>query len=102
MEIDSVYDIAVNKVHTMFMRTKSRDFVDPYFIINSINYSLEQLIKDAKVKFDWHIDQVTLSSQFMKVKEVGDLPTMLVQFNKKSMEEFYLKLAKSLEGDIFK
>lgn len=102
IEIDSIYDIAVNKVHTMFMRTRGRDFVDVYFIMKTIDYNLDQLIRDAKAKFDWHIDRVTLASQFMKVKELKDLPTMLVSFNKKDMEKFFLKRAKSLEGEILK
>lgn len=102
LEIDSLYDIAVNKVHTMFMQIRSRDFIDLYFIMKTTDYSLDQLIKDAKIKFDWHIDKVTLASQFIKVKEISDMPTMLVSFNKKDMEKFFLKLAKSLESDIFK
>jgi len=103
LEIDSIYDIAVNKVHTMFMRTRSRDFVDIYFIMKSVDYTLDQLIRDAKVKFDWHIDRVTLASQFVKAKEIKDqdLPKTLVPFDKKSMEDFFVNLAKSLEKDIF-
>ncbi len=102
LPVDSIYDIAVNKVQTMFTRTRSRDFVDLYFIIQSFNYSLDQLIRDSKAKFDWHIDKVTLASQFVKVKEISDLPTMLVPFNQKDMERFFLELAKSLESGIFK
>ena len=102
LSVDSIYDIAVNKVQTMFTRTRSRDFVDLYFIIQSFNYPLDQLIRDSKAKFDWHIDKVTLASQFVKVKEIMDLPTMLVPFNQKDMKKFFLDLAKSLEGGIFK
>lgn len=102
LEIDSIYDIAVNKVHTMFMRTRSRDFVDVYFIMKTGDYHLDQLIRDAKAKFDWHIDKVTLGSQFMKVKEIKDIPTMLVPFKRQDMENFFIKLAKSLEPEIFK
>lgn len=102
LNVDSIYDIAVNKVHTMFMRSRSRDFVDLFFIMQSFNYSLSQLIRDAKVKFDWHINKVTLASQFVKVKEISDLPTMLVSFKPKDMEKFFLDLAKSLESGIFK
>lgn len=102
LAVDSIYDIAVNKIHTMFMRTRSRDFVDVYFIMKTIDYKLDQLIRDAKVKFDWHIDRVTLASQFTKVKELQDLPKMLVPFNKKEMEDFFISLAKSLEKEIFK
>ncbi len=102
LSVDSIYDIAVNKVQTMFTRTRGRDYVDLYFIIQSFNYSLDQLIRDSKAKFDWHIDKVTLASQFIKVKEISDLPTMLVPFNQKDMEKFFLELAKSLESGIFK
>lgn len=104
LEVDSIYDIAVNKVHTMFMRARSRDFIDIYFIMKSIAYSLNQLIKDAKVKFDWHIDRVTLASQFVKVKEIKnqDLPKILSPLNRNELEKFFLDLAKSLESDIFK
>jgi len=102
LDVDSIYDIAVNKIQTMFTRTRSRDFVDLYFIMQSFNYSLDQLIRDSKVKFDWHIDKVTLASQFVKVKEIRDLPTMLVPFNQKNMEKFFLELVKSLESGIFK
>ncbi len=104
LEIDSIYDIAVNKIHTMFMRTRGRDFIDIYFIMKTFNYQLGQLIKDAKVKFDWHIDKITLASQFVKAKEIKDedLPKMLTPFNKTALEEFFLNLAKSLKGDIFK
>lgn len=102
LSVDNLYDIAVNKVQTMFTRTRSRDFIDLYFIMQSSDYSLDQLIKDSKVKFDWHIDKVTLASQFVKVEEISDLPTMLVPFNRKDMEKFFLDLAKSLEDGIFK
>ena len=102
LEVDSIYDIAVNKIQTIFTRTKSRDYVDLYLIMKSFNYSLDQLILDAKAKFDWHIDKVTLASQFVKAKELSDFPTMLVPFDKDDFEKFYLELAKSLESGIFK
>lgn len=102
LEVDSVYDIAVNKVQTMFTRIRSRDFIDLYFIMKQLDYSLDQLIKDVRNKFDWNVDRVTLASQFARVKEITELPTMLVEFDQKEMEKFYLDLIKSLEGDIFK
>lgn len=102
LDVDSLYDIAVNKIQTIFTRTKARDFIDLYFILKSPDYSLNQLIKDSKAKFDWHIDKITLASQFMKVEKLEDFPKMLVPFNQKDMEKFFLGLAKSLEGQLFK
>lgn len=101
LKVDSLYDIAANKIHTLFMKPRSRDYIDLFFIFKSENYSLEKLILDAKAKFDWHIDPVTLSAQFIRVKEITDLPKMLVPFNQKDMEKFFLGLAKSLKSQIF-
>ncbi|KKU92054.1 MAG: hypothetical protein UY21_C0006G0021 [Microgenomates group bacterium GW2011_GWA1_48_10] len=104
LSVDSLYDIAANKLHTLFMRPRSRDYVDLYFILQQENYPLEKLIIDAKIKFDWHIDNTTLASQFSRVQDLvsTDLPKMLVPFDQEKMEKFFLDLAKSLKGKIFK
>lgn len=101
LEVDSVYDIAANKLHTIFMQPRSRDYLDLYFIMQKYNYSLNKLILAAKAKFDWHIDRITLASQFIKAKDMDEGSLMIVPFNKKDMDKFFLKLAKSLEKDIF-
>lgn len=104
LDVDSLYDIAANKIHTLFMKPRTRDYIDIYFILKQQDYSLNKLILDAKAKFDWHIDKVTLASQFIKVKDIkeAELPQMLVPFKKQDMEEFFLKLAKEMEKEIFK
>jgi len=102
LQIDSIHDIAANKVHTLFMKPRARDYVDLFFIFKNTNFILKQLIIDAKTKFDWHIDALLLGSQLKKVQTLQDLPYMLVPFDKKEMENFFLSLAKSLEKDIFK
>jgi predicted nucleotidyltransferase component of viral defense system len=102
LEIDSIYDIAVNKIHTLFMKPRERDYVDIYFIMKSKRYSLKKLILDAKAKFDWDIDRIKLASHFVRVKDFKDTPKVLLPFDRNEMEEFYLKLAKSLEKEIFK
>lgn len=106
LEIDSVYDIAANKIHTIFMKPRLRDYIDLYFIFKKEQYDLNELIINSKAKFDWDIDRVNLVSQFLRAKdfleETKAFPKMLVPFNPKEMEEFFLKLAKSLEKEIFK
>ncbi|MDO8657923.1 MAG: nucleotidyl transferase AbiEii/AbiGii toxin family protein [Candidatus Levybacteria bacterium] len=104
LDVDSIYDIAVNKVHTLFMKPRVRDYIDLYFIMQKFDYSLEKLILDSKAKFDWHIDKVNLANQFIRVKDIKEkeLPKILIPFDKKDMEKFFIKLAKSLESEIFK
>lgn len=104
LEVDSLYDIAANKIHTIFMKPRTRDYIDIYFILKLKKYNLKKLLLDAKAKFDWDIDRVTLASQFIKVKDMKEkeMPRMLVDFDKKAMESYFLRMAKSLENDIFK
>lgn len=104
LQIDSIRDIAANKVHTIFVSPRDRDYIDLYFIMKSGNFNLNQLIFDAKIKFDWHIDKLTLVSQLLRVKEIKILetPKILVPFDKKEMDEFFIKEAKKLGSSILK
>lgn len=102
LNIDSLYDIAVNKIHTLFMNPRTRDYIDLYFILKEIDVSLEKLVIDAKAKFDWHIDPLLLGAKLKKSTQITDLPKILVPFDKKEMDNFFSNLAKSLESRIFK
>lgn len=102
LEFDSLYDIAVNKVHTVYMNPRTRDYIDLFFIFKETDFKWKKLILDAKAKFDWHIDPLLLGSQLKKVKEHLDYPKLLVPFNDQEMQEFFVNQAKSLESEIFK
>ena len=108
LEVSSLYDIAVNKVHTIASRTRARDYIDLYFIMKNsklpVGEYLEKLRLDSKAKFDWPLEAKNLIAAFLKVEDLekADFPKMLVTFNKSSFEKFYLELAKSLESGIFK
>ncbi|MEW6095378.1 MAG: nucleotidyl transferase AbiEii/AbiGii toxin family protein [bacterium] len=99
--IASIYDIAVDKLHTIFMQPRARDYIDLYFIMQEKEYGLQNLILNAKAKFDWDIDPINLGSQFMRVKDLIDFPHMLKPFDKKEMEKFFFNLVKELEKEIF-
>lgn len=108
LEVSSIYDIAVNKLHTISMRFRARDYIDLYFIFTRSEYKpekyLERMRIDSQTKFDWPLEVKNLVAAFIRVKDIktADLPKMLIPFDKKKMEDFFLKLAKSLEGEIFK
>lgn len=104
LQIDSLRDIAANKVHTIFINPRDRDYIDLYFIMKSGNFKLNQLIIDAKAKFDWDIDRLTLVSQLLRVKEIEILetPKIIVPFDKKEMDSFFIEEAGKLGGGIFK
>ncbi len=104
LEIDSLIDIATNKVHTLFMKPRTRDYIDLYFIFKKEKMDMNQLILLAKAKFDWDIDKMNLANQFIRVKDIQkeDFPKVLVPFNISEMETFFLNLAKDLKKDILK
>lgn len=99
--IDSLIDIAVNKIFTIYQNPRSRDFIDLYLIIKKTDWEIEDLIKKAKVKFDWHIDYLQLGSQFLLAKKVKDYPRMIAKIKNTDWQNFFIKEAKKFDKKIF-
>ena len=102
LRIDSLRDIAANKIHTLFMQPRDRDYLDLYFILKDSNFSITSLIQDAKAKFDWHIDPLTLSSQFLRSVDITAIHKILVPFDSKAMDQFFIKQADLLKQRVLK
>ena len=101
--IDSITDIAVNKVFTIYQKPRSRDFIDLYLILtNNPELTIDSLIDKAKIKFDHYLDPVQLGAQYMKAKELKDYPRMLEKLDETVWQEFFIKEAKKLSSKIFK
>ncbi|EKD56320.1 MAG: hypothetical protein ACD_58C00227G0001 [uncultured bacterium] len=101
LRIDSLLDIAANKLFTIYQKPRSRDFIDLYLIIKKEKLSINDLVKKAKIKFDWHIDYLQLGSQFIKVLEVKDYPRMIIKLDNKIWQDFFINEAKLLNKNIF-
>jgi len=102
LTVDSILDIAVNKVHTIAMKSRARDFIDIYFIIRKMGYDFNDLVKEAKVKFDWHIDPIQLGSRLFQASEATDFPRMLVKISNKEWRDFFIHEAEKLKKQIIK
>ncbi len=102
IKIDSLEDIAVNKLFTIYQKPRSRDFIDLYQIINKQKYSVTDLIKKAKLKFDWHVDPLKLASQFLLSTELKDYPRFIEKINHKDWQKFFDKEMKKLKNNIGK
>lgn len=98
--IDSLLDIAVNKLFTIYQRCKARDYIDLYCICKKEVFSVHDLIKTAKIKFDWHIDPIQLGTQFIKATEAEDYPNMIQKLDEKVWKNFFIEEAKKLGPDI--
>ena len=104
LKVDSVFDIATNKVFTLFQHPRPRDYIDLFFIFKeNPDFTLRSLIAYARNKFDFVVNEKSLAKHFLGVLDLDqrDFPKMLKPFAKKEMEEFFLSLAKSLEKEIF-
>ena len=101
IELDSLLDIAVNKLFTIYQRTKARDYIDLYLICQKAGFTISDLIMKAKAKFDWHIDPVQLGTQFVKAEEAPDYPRLLIELDPRVWKVFFLEEAIKLKTDIF-
>lgn len=101
LEIASVYDIAVDKVHTASIQPRARDFVDLYFIIQEKGYNFLDLIKQAKVKFDWDISAMDLGASLLEGAKMTDYPRMLKPIDHREWRHFFEQEARQLKEDIF-
>jgi len=101
LKIDSILDIAVNKLFTIYQKPRSRDFMDLYMINKRYRYKMAGLKRKARIKFDWHIDPIKLGSQFLLASELKDYPRLARELNPKLWQNYFRTEAKKLEEKIF-
>ena len=94
VEIDSLFDIATNKLQTIVSRTQVKDFVDLFFLLKE--FTFWDLVHAVKQKFNLDEDLVLLGSNFLKVEQFDVLPKMLLPLSLKELKEFYRNQAKKI------
>lgn len=102
LEVESIYDIGVDKVHTVVLKPRARDYIDLYFIVRERGYNLRNLLIQAKAKFDWDISLVELGARLMEAAEMTDYPRMLKPVDHREWKDFFVEEARKLKKDIFK
>lgn len=96
--VDSLFDIAVNKLQTIRQRSEVKDFVDLYFLLK--DFTVWDLMEGARVKFRMEPDPYLIAVDFLTVSNFGNLPQMLVPLELKNLQSFYTDLAKKLGGAV--
>jgi len=98
LSVDSLEDIAVNKLFTIYQKPRTRDFIDLYMIMQkNKQLTFSDLIQKAKIKFDWHINSSQLGNQLLKCVELKDYPKLLIPIKNANWQEFFLEQAKELQ-----
>ena len=97
LSVDSLKDIAVNKVFTINQNPRGRDFFDLYWILRKGDWSVFELLRQAKIKFDWIIDPIQCGSQFLKSGLLLDDPMLVKKnFDHKKVKKFFEELGKKI------
>jgi predicted nucleotidyltransferase component of viral defense system len=99
LSVDSLLDIAVNKIFTIYQKPRSRDFIDLYCILQEKpDFTIDDLAEKAQIKFDTFIDPLQLAAQFVKCQELKDYPTILKMLDEKAWQSFFMNEAKRLSA----
>ena len=102
LQVEALYDIAVDKAHTISIRPRLRDFVDLYFIFQKKKeWNLKDLLQKAYEKFGINVDSLQLGENLFQVKKLEDMPIMRKKFDRQAMENFFLTEARDLQKEIW-
>ena len=102
ISVESLFDIAANKAHTIAFRPRLRDFIDLYFIIQQKpDWSFQELLKRSFEKFEMRADALQVGQNLLEVKKQIDMPIMIKKIDLLAIEKFFLNEAKMLEKEIF-
>lgn len=94
IDVDSIFDIATNKLLTINQRTQVKDFVDLYFLLQEFNYW--ELKDGVEAKFNVELEPVLSAADFMKVEDFDVLPKMIKRLEIDELKRFFMGEAKKL------
>lgn len=92
--VDSLWDIAINKLFAINQRSQVRDFVDLYFLLK--HFTIWDLIYGVEVKFRKIVEPWLLASDVSIVETFDSLPRMIAPLTLPQFKEFYRDFAKKL------
>lgn len=92
--VDSLLDIAANKLLTVNQRNEVKDFVDLYFLLKK--FTIWDLLYAIKSKYKMEIDLILVASDFLKVEDFDFLPRMLVPLTLDTLKSFFKEKAREL------
>ena len=101
--VEDLYDIAVDKAHTISVRPRLRDFIDLFLILrNNKSWSLDELLRRGQEKFEISVDPLQLGENLLQVRTLGDMPIMLQDIDMKEVKKYFLAQAAKQSQKIFR
>lgn len=100
IHIDSLRDLAANKLMAILDRFDPKDFVDFFFLLH--NFKLDDIRLDIERKFGVNVDNIFLGGELAKVRRVEALPKMIKNLTVEELKSFFEEQTKALAPKILK
>lgn len=100
IRIDSLFDIAVNKLFTITQRTEVKDFVDLYFLLRK--FTIWDLREGVKAKFNEDLEPLIIGADFLKVESFEYMPKMILPLTLKELQSFFQQQAQNIGMNVVK
>ena len=96
VNVDSLFDIAVNKLLVISQRSDVKDFVDLYYLLRK--FSVWDLREGVRVKFNVDVEPLLLAADFLKIEDFDYMPRMIKSLNLNTLRLFFRQKAKEIGG----
>lgn len=98
LRIDSLQDIAANKLIALMDRFDPKDFVDLFFLLQKSD--LQAVRTDAEKKFGVTISSMSLGQELAKVRRIEALPKMIAPLSIDELKVFFTEQAKKISPQV--
>lgn len=100
IQVDSMRDIAANKLMALLDRFDPKDFADLYFLMQE--RPLEEMRKDVEQKFKMKVGSLFLGGELMKVRRIEAFPKMILPLEVETVKDFFIARGRELAPEIFR
>lgn len=95
VRLDSLENIASNKILAIFGWTDAKDFIDLYFLVQKCKFSVSSLIGKAKKK-DLGFTEFYFANSVNQLQNVSVFPEIFLPFDPEDFRKFYAGLSREL------
>jgi len=101
IQVDSMLDIAANKLFTIYQKPRGRDYFDLYMILKHLPQSILKLRIMSQTKFDSSIDLLQLATRLSEVNRHVDDPILVKgTYDQAEVSQFFTMESMKLKQSI--
>ena len=93
--VDSLENIASNKLLTIFGRLEPKDFIDFYLMMTKTKLTFDRVFTLARKK-DKGLEEFFLANSMAQIEKIELWPELKIRFSISKMRDYYQNLAKKL------